>query len=112
MLFSPIGEELLYRGLAHESFASRFGNRGAALIDAAAFALTHLAHFGIVYVAGAWSFLPLPALFWVVAMFGSSLVFFVARRLTGSIVGAIVAHASFNIVMNAVIFYGVLAQPA
>lgn len=109
MLFSPIGEELLYRGIAHESLASRLGNRGAALVDAGAFAVAHLAHFGIVYIAGAWTFLPLPALLWVVAMFLSSLVFYAFRVLTGSILGAIVAHAAFNLAMNFVIFYGVLA---
>lgn len=109
MLFSPIGEELLYRGLAHESLASRLGNRTAALVDAGAFALTHLAHFGIVYIAGAWAFPALPALVWVVAMFLSSLVFYAFRVLTGSTLGAIVAHAAFNLTMNYVIFYRVLA---
>jgi len=108
ILFSPIGEELLYRGIAHESIASRLGNGGAALVDAGAFALTHLAHFGIVYVAGAWTFLPLPALLWVSAMFLSSLVFYTFRVLTGSIVGAIVAHAAFNLAMTYAIFYSVL----
>jgi len=29
--------------------------------------------------------------------------------LTGSVLGAIVAHAAFNLAMNVVIFYGVLA---
>jgi membrane protease YdiL (CAAX protease family) len=109
MTFSPIGEELLYRGIAHESFAGRFGNRTAAMIDAGAFAVTHLAHFGIVYVAAAWMFLPLPALLWVVAMFLVSLVFYAFRVLTGSILGSMVAHAAFNLAMNYVIFYAVLA---
>jgi hypothetical protein len=108
MLFSPIGEELLYRGIAHESIASRLGNRNAALVDAGAFAITHLAHFGIVYVVGAWSFLPLPALLWVTVMFLCSLLFYAFRVLTGSVLGAIVAHAGFNLAMNYVIFYGVL----
>jgi membrane protease YdiL (CAAX protease family) len=108
ILFSPIGEELLYRGIAHESFVPRLGNRGAAVVDAGAFAATHLAHFGIVYIAGTWTFLPLPALLWVIAMFLSSLVFYAFRVLTGSILGAIVAHAAFNLAMNFVIFYSVL----
>ena len=108
ILFSPVGEELLYRGIAHESLATRLGNRGAALVDAGAFAITHLAHFGIVYIAGAWTVLPLPALLWVVATFLSSLVFYAFRVLTGSIRGAIVAHAAFNLAMTYVIFYGVL----
>lgn len=108
ILFSPIGEELLYRGIAHESLAVRLGNRGAAAVDAGAFALVHLSHFGIVYIAGAWAVLPLPSLLWVTAMFLSSLVFYAFRRLTGSILGAIVAHAAFNLAMTCVIFYVVL----
>ncbi|PPL20603.1 hypothetical protein GY24_00705 [Microterricola pindariensis] len=109
MLFSPIGEELLYRGMAHEALAPRLGNRGAALVDAGAFAVTHLAHFGIVLVAGVWAFLPLPALLWVAAMFLASLVFYGFRVLTGSILGSIVAHAAFNLAMITAIFYVVLA---
>jgi membrane protease YdiL (CAAX protease family) len=110
MLFSPIGEEMLYRGVAHESFAAGLGDRRAALIDAGAFAVTHLAHFGVVFVAGAWAFLPLPALFWVVAMFLASLVFYGFRKLTGSLVGAVAAHAGFNLAMNWVIFYAIISK--
>lgn len=109
IFFSPIGEELLYRGFAHESFVARLGERGAALIDAAAFALVHVAHFGVVYLAGIWTVLPGPATVWVGAMFASSLVFYAFKRAIGSIVGAIAAHAGFNLAMNAVIFFVVLA---
>jgi membrane protease YdiL (CAAX protease family) len=108
MLFSPIGEEVLYRGVAHESFAAQLGDRRAALIDAAAFAVTHLAHFGVVFVAGARAFLPLPALFWVAAMFAASLVFYGFRQLTGSLAGAVASHAGFNLAMNWVIFYALM----
>lgn len=104
MTFSPIGEELLYRGVAHESFASRWGDRTAALVDAGAFALVHLAHFGVVYVSGAWTLYPVPALVWVAGMFAVSLLFHAFRRASGSILGAIVAHAGFNLAMTAVIF--------
>jgi membrane protease YdiL (CAAX protease family) len=77
--FSPIGEELFYRGLVHESLAGAWGNRSAAVVEAGAFAAAHLAHFGIVYVAGEWSLLPVPALLWVAAMFASALVFYAFR---------------------------------
>jgi len=33
MLFSPFGEELFFRGIVHETFVSRFGNRGAFWIN-------------------------------------------------------------------------------
>ena len=108
MTFSPIGEELFYRGVVHESLASSWGNRRAAIADASAFAIAHVAHFGIVYVAGVWSFLPVPALLWVAAMFLSALVFYAFRVLSGSLLGAIVAHAGFNLAMNFFIFYVLL----
>jgi membrane protease YdiL (CAAX protease family) len=108
MTFSPIGEELFYRGLVHESLADSWGNRRAAIAEAGAFAVAHLAHFGIVYIAGAWALLPVPALLWVTAMFASALVFYAFRVLGGSLLGSVVAHAGFNLAMNYVIFFVVL----
>lgn len=108
MTFSPLGEEFFYRGLVHESFATSWGNRAAALVEAGAFAVAHLAHFGIVYLAAAWGFLPLPALMWLASMFLSALVFYGFRVLTGSLLGAVLAHAGFNLAMNYIIFYVIL----
>ncbi|MGB3183611.1 MAG: type II CAAX endopeptidase family protein [Cyclobacteriaceae bacterium] len=108
MTFSPIGEELFYRGLVHENFRISWGERAASLTDSAAFALVHLAHFGIVYTAGEWSFLPLPSLVWVGLLFVACLLFNYSRRLSGSILGAILSHAAFNLAMNYVIFYRVI----
>jgi len=105
MTFSPIGEELFYRGVIHQAFKGELGDRKAAVIDSAAFALTHLAHFGIVYAAGAWKFMPLPALLWVSAMFFTCLVFNRVRQESGSILGAILTHAGFNFGMGFLIFY-------
>jgi membrane protease YdiL (CAAX protease family) len=106
MTFSPIGEELFYRGLVHESFVARLGEHRAALVDAAAFAIVHLAHFGLVWRAAGWALLPLPALWWLCGLFATALAFTWARRASGSILGAVAAHAAFNLVMTAWIFYG------
>ena len=105
MTFSPFGEELLYRGLVHGSFATGLGERKAALIDSAAFGLTHLAHFGVIYYNGTWSFYLWPAVIWVLLMFASGLVFNYCKAISDSIVGAIVGHMGFNIAMTYVIFY-------
>lgn len=51
---SPIGEKLFYRGLVHGGFIKRFGEQKASIADSSAFALTHLAHFGINYYSGTW----------------------------------------------------------
>jgi len=103
--FSPIGEELLYRGVIHGSFVGRFGEQKASVFDSLAFGLTHLAHFGIVYSAGVWDFLPVPALLWVVSMFVAGQLFFRSKQMCNSILGAIVCHAGFNVAMMYFIFY-------
>ncbi|WP_034256398.1 CPBP family intramembrane glutamic endopeptidase [Adhaeribacter aquaticus] len=105
MCFSPIGEELFFRGIVHASFSSSLGERKATIIDSLAFALTHLAHFGIVYIYGSWGFLFIPSILWVLAMFITSLVFIQCKKMTGSIIGAIASHAGFNVSMIYFIFY-------
>ena len=108
MTFSPIGEELFYRGIVHGSFVGRFGEQKASIFDSLAFALTHLAHFGIVYVMGGWQFLFIPALLWVFFMFITSRIFFICKEKTGSILGSILSHAAFNLTMMYFIFYQIL----
>ena len=108
MTFSPIGEELMYRGLIHGSFAAQLGEKQASLVDSLAFSLTHLAHFGIVYLSGVWTFLPLPGVLWVLLMLGTSLLFFFCKEKTGSLLGAIFCHAGFNLAMTYFIFYHIL----
>lgn len=108
MTFSPIGEELLYRGLIHQSFVAKFGNNKASIIDSLAFATVHLAHFGIIYVSGTWQILFVPALLWMLLMFLTSRIFFFCKSKTESIYGAILSHAGFNLAMTYFIFYHIL----
>ena len=105
MTFSPIGEELFFRGIVHSSFATSYGEKRATIIESLAFALTHLAHFGIVYVSGVWEFLLVPSILWTGAMFVTSLIFLKCKRVSGSILGAIASHAGFNLAMIYWIFY-------
>jgi membrane protease YdiL (CAAX protease family) len=108
MTFSPIGEELLYRGLIHQSFVPGFGDNKASIIDSLAFSIVHLAHFGIVYSSGMFEILIVPALIWVILMFLTSRLFFYCKTKTGSIYGAITSHAGFNLAMTYFIFYHLL----
>ncbi|WP_303208320.1 CPBP family intramembrane glutamic endopeptidase [Bacteroides oleiciplenus] len=105
MIFSPIGEEFLYRGIIHGSFVPKFGEMKASVFDSLAFALTHIAHFGIIYTLGTWQFLPIPAALWVASMFLVSQVFFRCKLFCSSIWGAVAAHSGFNFVMMYGIFY-------
>ena len=105
MTFSPVGEELFFRGIVHAGFAKSIGENKASLVDSAAFALTHISHFGLVFISNQWNFLTVPTLIWVSSMFVVSLLFFVCKIYSGSILGAIICHAAFNLGMIYCIFY-------
>lgn len=105
MLFSPIGEELFFRGIIHRSFAVSISDKNASIVDSLAFALTHIAHFGLVFIDDQWCFLPTSALLWVMSMFFVSVLFFVFKTYSGSIIGAILCHSAFNLGMTYCIFY-------
>lgn len=105
MLFSPIGEELFFRGIVHSSFEKAIGTTKASLVDSSAFALTHIAHFGLVFVNNQWDFLRLPTLIWVSAMFLLSTLLLFFKKRSGSIWGAVVCHSAFNLGMTYCIFY-------
>jgi len=105
MIFSPIGEELFFRGIVHSSFAKSIGERKASIVDSLAFALTHISHFGLVLINNKWDFFTIPTLIWVTSMFLVSLLFFTFRKRSGSILGAIICHSAFNLGMIYCIFY-------
>ena len=105
MTFSPIGEELFFRGIVHSSFAESIGDKKASIVDSAAFAITHISHFGLVYVYYQWNLYPIPMIIWVLSMFLVSLLFFLCKNRSGSLTGAVIAHAGFNAGMIYCIFF-------
>ena len=105
MIFSPIGEELFFRGIVHTSFTKSIGEKKASIVDSSAFALTHISHFGLVFINNTWDFYFIPTMIWVSSMFLVSLLFFTFRKKVGSILGAILCHAAFNFGMTYSIFY-------
>lgn len=105
MIFSPVGEEIFFRGIVHASFAKSVGEKRASMVDGLAFALTHISHFGLVFIDGEWDFFVFPTLIWVSGMFLVSLLFYQFKKRSGSILGAILCHAAFNLGMIYCIFY-------
>lgn len=105
MTFSPIGEELFFRGIIHSSFAKSIGEKKAAIVDSSAFAVTHISHFGLVFIHNKWQFFTIPALIWMFSMFLVSILFFILKRYSGSLLGAIICHSAFNLGMIFCIFY-------
>lgn len=105
MIFSPIGEELFFRGIVHSSFVKSIGNTKASIIDSTAFAITHISHFGLVFINNKWIFYAIPAVIWAISMFLVSILFFICRYKSGSLLGAILCHSAFNLGMIYCIFY-------
>lgn len=105
MTFSPIGEELFFRGIVHASFAKSIGEKKASIVDSSAFALTHISHFGLVFINSQWNFYTIPAILWVTSMFLVSVLFFISKQRSGSLLGAMICHSAFNLGMIYCIFY-------
>jgi membrane protease YdiL (CAAX protease family) len=98
LAFSPLAEEFLYRGFLLTDLSERWGARPATIIQAAAFAGVHLAHYGLSPLQ--------PALMavWVPSMFVAALVFAWIVKRSGSLWPAVVAHGVFNLGMNGLVF--------
>lgn len=105
LVFSPIGEELFFRGLFEEAVSERWGRRTGVSVDAGWFALVHLLHHGIVRIDGRIELLPLSGAIWMALIFGTGLLFALLRHKTGSLVAPILSHAAFNLAMNFTIFF-------
>ena len=105
MTFSPVGEEFFFRGIVHASFARSFGEKKALIVDCSAFALTHLAHFGLVFIDNRFTLYLIPGTLWMLTMFLTSMLFYRYKKKSGSLFGAVVCHAGFNLGMIYSIFY-------
>ena len=103
-LFSPIGEEIFFRGFLQKVLEDRYGRIRATGMEASLFALVHLCHHGILLGAAGFQLLPVSGALWVGQMFLLALLFAWLRRGSDSIVAAILAHAAFNAAMNGWIF--------
>ena len=99
MIFSPLGEEFLYRGFLLRVGSARWGDRGGNVMQAAAFAIVHLAHYGLLPVQPALIALYLPTNFAVALVLA-----WMARR-SGSLWVAVVAHSAYNLGLNALVFH-------
>ena len=104
ILFSPVGEEIFFRGFLQRVLEDRHGRSRATVMQAALFALVHLCHHGILVTSAGAVVQPVSAALWVAQMFLLSLMLAWLRRRSDSILPAIAAHAAFNLAMNHWIF--------
>jgi membrane protease YdiL (CAAX protease family) len=104
LLFSPIGEEIFFRGILQRALEQRFSTRISTVLECAVFGLVHLLHHGLVFGATGLSIRPVSAALWVAAMCLTAALFATIRQRSGSLFPAMAAHAAFNAAMNGVIF--------
>lgn len=104
LLFSPVGEELFFRGILQRALEDRFSARAATTGECALFGLVHACHHGLVATAAGISLLPRSAALWVLMMFAVAWMFAWLRKRSGSLYPAMAAHAAFNLAMNIFIF--------
>jgi uncharacterized protein len=104
MLFSPIGEEIFFRGFLQQALQEKFSAATSTLMEAGLFGLVHLCHHGLFISAAGISMHAVSGAAWVVLMFLTALMFAWLRRRSGSLYPAMLSHAAFNATMNAWIF--------
>lgn len=98
VLFSPLGEEFLYRGYMLAGFGQRWGIRTAMVLQASAFALVHLAHYGLDPLQ------PVLIVIWLPSMFAAALILGWIVVKSGSVWVGVLSHAVFNAGMNGLVF--------
>lgn len=98
-LFSPVGEELFFRGVFHESIAGHAGHGVAAVVTGSSFGLMHVFHHGISAGPAGVDVRVVSGLFWVLLTLGLGLMLTACRRRSGSIWPAVLCHAAFNVTM-------------
>ncbi len=103
-LFSPVGEEIFFRGFLQRAMEDRLSTRGSTVFEAALFALIHLCHHGLYVAATGLSIHVMSGLIWMSLMFFAALLFAWLRRRYDSLFPAMAAHAAFNFTMNTAIF--------
>jgi membrane protease YdiL (CAAX protease family) len=99
MVFSPFGEEFLFRGYLLAAFSAKLGTSASLVIQAAAFALVHLAHYGLD------PFQPELILVWLPSMFLAGYTFGWITVKSGSVWCAVISHTVYNLGMNAIVFF-------
>jgi uncharacterized protein len=104
MIFSPIGEEILFRGVIQQAFTRCWNVSVATAVNSLSFGLVHLLHHGISRDAAGLHLQFFSGSLMVLLMAVTSYVFTLCRVRSGSLWPAMVAHSTYNLVMIVGIF--------
>jgi membrane protease YdiL (CAAX protease family) len=105
LIFSPIGEEIFFRGFFQESLKLNFTERTSTLIECTCFGIIHLFHHGLVVYNSNVIFVPFSGVIWAALMASVAFMLVQIRKDSQSLYPAMVCHASFNLSMNTIIFF-------
>lgn len=109
MLFSPIGEELYFRGIIHKVLDNKLSSyKLAGFWSSLAFAIIHIPHHDIFFADQSFVSILIPLTLWVVIMFLVSYLFIYAREKSDSILGAIFCHSGYILGMNLFVYFVLL----
>lgn len=109
MLFSPIGEELFFRGMIQEVLAERLSSdKLASFWGSFLFAAIHLPQHDIFFSGSGFFSILIPLAIWFILMFLVSILFIFARVKSGSIFGAIACHSGYILGMNLFVYHVLL----
>ena len=104
MIFSPIGEEILFRGILQQSFVRRWNVPVATVVNGLAFGLVHLHVHGLWHDAAGFHLRLVSGALMVLLLAGVGAVFTLCRLWTGSMWCAVASHAACNLAMIGAIF--------
>ncbi len=105
MILTPVGEEILFRGLIQQSFALRWNAFAGILANGVAFGLIHLHVHGLWHDATGFHFRLVSGALVVLLLSAASAVFTLCRLRFGSLYAAMVAHAACNLAIIAAVFF-------
>jgi hypothetical protein len=105
MILTPIGEEILFRGLIQQSFTLRWNAAPATVVNGLAFGLIHLHVHGLWHDAAGFHLRIVSGALTVLLLAATSAVFTLCRLRSGSLFAAMVAHAACNLAMISAVFF-------
>jgi membrane protease YdiL (CAAX protease family) len=104
VIFSPIGEEIYFRGVLQKALETRLSPSFSTALESAWFGAAHLVHHGLFLTAAGLAFRPVSGALWFLLMTLLSLGFATLRKVSRSVIPAVIAHSAFNATMNFFIF--------
>ncbi len=108
IIFSPIGEEIFFRGMIHNSVKIKQNEKTAIIVNGLAFAGIHIVHHGIIRDNTGFYFLIIPGIIFFLLMLVFSWLCTLLRNKSDSLYPAIICHSAFNLMMNITLFIFIL----